>query len=132
MIFLLTFCVMLVGFLLLGISKAPLVALIVAFLDILPVIGVGTVLLPWSIFLFATGDLVTGVGLVILFLVNTVVRQIAEPKIVGKNLGIHPVLSLALIYVGYALFGFAGLLITPLIAVALGFLIEKNDTSKVN
>ncbi len=131
-IFVITFAVMLLGFLVLGIRKAALVALIVAFVDILPVIGVGTVLLPWSIFLFATGNHVTAVGLVILFIVNTVIREVAEPKIIGKNLGIHPILSLALIYIGYALFGFWGLLITPLIAVVLGFLIEKEDTAKVN
>ncbi|MBO5907781.1 MAG: AI-2E family transporter [Clostridia bacterium] len=124
-IFIITYVVMLLGFLVLGIEKSPLIALIVAALDILPVIGVGTVLVPWSIFLFATGEHVTGVGLVILFIVNTVIREVAEPKIIGKNLGIHPILSLALIYIGYALFGFAGLILTPLIAVAVGFLIEK-------
>ena len=132
LIFLITFFVMLLGFLLIGIKKAPLVAIIVAFLDILPVIGVGTVLVPWSIFLFASGNHVTGVGLLILFLVNTVIRQVAEPKIIGKNLGIHPILSLALIYIGYALFGFAGLLITPLMAVIIGFLFEKDDAAKVD
>lgn len=125
LIFLITFAVMLLGFLVLGIESAPLIALIVAFLDILPVIGVGTVLVPWSIFLFVTGTHVTAVGLVILFIVNTVIREVAEPKIIGKNLGIHPLLSLALIYMGYALFGFVGLLLTPLIAAVLGFLVEK-------
>lgn len=129
-IMLITFVIMLVGFLLLGISHAPLVALVIALLDILPVIGVGTVLLPWSVFSFVTGNTVLGVGLAVMFTVNEAVRQFAEPKIVGKNIGVHPLLTLLLIYVGFGLFGFFGMLLCPIVAAVL-LLLVKNDTPKI-
>lgn len=125
-IMLITYALMLVGFLILRISHAPLLALIVAFLDLLPVVGVGTVLLPWSVFAFITGNAPLGIGLAVLFLVNEVVRQLAEPKIIGKNLGVHPLLTLFLIYVGFGLFGFVGMLILPIIAAVAGLLVKKN------
>lgn len=132
LILLITFSIMTVGFFILGVPRAIIIATLVAILDLLPVIGVGTVLIPWSIVSFVTGDHFMGIGLILLFLVNTVVRELAEPKIIGKNLGLHPILSLALIYAGYGLFGFAGLLITPIIAVLLGLFLEKDNPTKVH
>ncbi len=129
-ILLITFAVMLSGFLILRVRNSALVALVVALLDILPVIGVGTVLVPWSIFAFLSGNIGRGVGLLVLFLVNTVIRQFSEPKIVGKSLDLHPVLTLVSLYVGYALFGLLGLILAPLIAVTLG-LLKNNSTSEV-
>lgn len=130
LIMLITFVIMLVGFLLLGVAHAPLVAIAVAILDLLPVIGVGTLLLPWSIFSFITGNTALGIGLAVLFAVNEAVRQFAEPKIVGKNIGVHPLLTLFLIYVGFGLFGFFGMLFAPILA-AVVLLFVKNDTTKV-
>ena len=129
-IFGITFVIMLVGLIFMRVEAPMLVALIIAFLDLLPVIGVGTVLVPWSIIGFATGDSFIGIGMIILFIVNTVVRELVEPKILGKNLGIHPILSLVLIYAGYALFGFAGLLITPIIAGVIGIVTERGDSPR--
>ena len=122
-----TFLIMFVGFFLLGVKYAPLVAIIVAFLDILPVIGVGTVLVPWSIFSFVTGNVGRGIGLLILFVANTVIRQFSEPKIVGKSLDLHPLITLAALYVGYSLFGIAGLVAAPILSVA--FALIKNDSA---
>lgn len=116
-LFVITYSLMFFGFLILGVKKAPLIALLVACLDVLPVVGVGTVLIPWGIFLVSIGNRYVGIGLFILFVINTVVRQLSEPKIVGKNLNIHPIVSLIILYVGYALFGFGGLLLLPLTAI---------------
>ncbi len=129
-IMLITFAIMLVGFLILRVAHAPLVALLVALLDLLPVIGVGTVLLPWSVFAMVSGNTVLGVGLAVLFVVNEAVRQFAEPKIVGKNIGVHPLLTLFLIYVGFGLFGFVGMLLFPITAAVISLFV-KNDTAKV-
>ena len=90
-----------------------------ALLDALPLIGVGTLLVPWSIYQFIFGDVRVGVGLLVLFGVHEILRQITEPKIIGKSLGIHPVLSLILLYVGYSIFGFFGLLLIPIAAVVV-------------
>jgi len=129
-IFLITFGLMLIGFLILRVRGAITVALIIAFLDLLPVIGVGTVLIPWSIFGFASGNNFIGVGMLVLFLVNTVIRELLEPKILGKNLGIHPILSLLLVYAGYAFFGFFGLLVAPIAAGLIGVLSKRAPNVK--
>ena len=114
-----------------GVKYAVLFAFIVALLDALPLIGVGTVLVPWSIYQLMFGNVRLGIGLIILFVAHEVIRQFIEPKIVGKNLGIHPVLSLILLYSGYILFGFYGLIFIPLLSVIIDILLNKNDTSKV-
>ena len=122
---LITFALMLAGFLLIEVKHAFLLAAVVALLDVLPVLGVGTVLVPWSVFCFATGDAGLGIGLAVLFVVNTVLRQVIEPKIVGKSLDMHPVLTLFLLYAGYLLFGIAGVLLVPVAALIIGTLINR-------
>ncbi len=130
-ILLITFAVMLCGLVVLGVENAVIIALIIALLDILPVIGVGTVLIPWSIFAFAAGNIGQGIGLIVIFIVNTVIRQLAEPKILGKNLNLHPILTLVSMYVGFAFFGFFGLFTAPLIAV-IPALFKNNSTPQVD
>jgi len=116
-IFIFTFAELLVGFVILRQKYAFLLALITALVDILPVLGTGTVLIPWAIYLFASGDLRTAVGLLILYAVISVLRQVLEPKIVGAGIGMHPLLALVSMYVGLRLFGFFGMLLVPLVAV---------------
>lgn len=122
---LITFSLMLAGFWLIRVEHAFLLATVVALLDILPVIGVGTVLVPWSVFCFATGEGSLGIGLAVLFVINTVLRQIIEPKIVGKSLDMHPILTLILLYAGYLLLGIAGVLLVPIAALIIGMLINR-------
>lgn len=117
LLFLLTFAQLSLGFFLLRVEYPFLIALLGAALDILPVLGVGTVLLPWAIFALMTGATMRGVGLLVLYAVMTVIRQIAEPHLVGKSLGLHPLLMLMAFYVGLKLFGFAGIFIGPALAV---------------
>ena len=131
LIMLITYLTVLLGFFVLGVEHAPLIALVVALLDILPVIGVGTVLIPWGIVEIAMGEQFMGVGLLILFVVNTLVRQLSEPKIVGKNLDLHPVATLIFLYVGYRLFGFAGLILFPVVAITITVALKKDNSSQV-
>lgn len=132
LIMLITFSLMLAGFLLIGVKHALIVAVIVSLLDILPIIGVGTVLVPWSIFELVSGEHAVGIGLIVLFVVNVVVRQLAEPKIVGKSLNMHPVLTLIFLYVGYALFGIWGLVTVPVLAALLGVLFNENSPPEID
>ncbi len=118
-IMLITFAIMLVGLLILGVESAVLSALFIALFDILPLIGVGAVLLPSSLLSFAVGDAARGVGFIVLFLVYTVVRESLEPKIFGKSLDVHPLVTLISVYVGYGLFGLTGLVVFPVCAVLL-------------
>lgn len=89
-------------------------ALIIAFVDILPVLGVGTVLIPWAIISFFNSDWGMGIGLLILWIIIIVVRNFLEPKLVGGRFGLHPVMTMLAIYVGGALFGFIGVFVLPL------------------
>jgi predicted PurR-regulated permease PerM len=90
----LTFVELTVGFLLLKIKYAILVALLVALIDLLPVFGTGTVLLPWGFFELFMGSATKGVGILLLYFVVTIVRNFAEPKIIGKQIGINPLFTL--------------------------------------
>ena len=127
-----TFVIMLAGFLILRVKNALFLALVISLLDILPLIGVGTVIVPWSIFQLVFGSPVVGIGLIVLLIVHEITRQFAEPRIVGKSLGLHPIVSLVLLYVGYSLFGFFGMLITPVVGILAGLLINKNDATEIS
>jgi len=122
---LITFVLMLLGLIILKVKYALLFAFIIALLDALPLIGVGTVLIPWGVYQIIFGEIWLGIGLLVLFGISVILRQIIEPKIVGKNLGVHPIVSLILLYVGYSLFGFFGLLLVPLLAVVAGVAFDK-------
>ena len=131
LLFLLTVAELLVGFLILRIHYAFLLALLTAVLDILPVLGVGTVLLPYALFSFAVGNGGLGVGLLVLYAVITVLRQIAEPRLVGKSLGLHPIPMLISFYVGLRLFGVAGVLLGPFMAMVIkSFWERKGDPAR--
>ena len=117
-IILLITCVQLfVGFMILKIPYAMTLSVMIALIDILPVLGVGTVLVPWSIVLYIMGDSYTATGLLIIFAVIWVVRQISEPKIVGESIGIPPLITLAAMYIGFKLMGFSGLFVFPIGAI---------------
>ena len=124
--FLLTFVELLVGFLALRVEYVFLLAFLTAVLDILPVLGVGTVLIPFALFSFVTGNVFQGVGLLILYGLITVIRQIAEPHLVGKSLGLHPILMLVSFYAGWKLFGVAGVFLGPALALLIKAFFEQS------
>lgn len=126
-IFVLTFSELLIGFTVLKIRYAPLLAALIAVIDILPVLGTGTALIPWAAAEILIGNTSFGIGIAVLYGVIAVVRNFAEPKIIGKQIGINPLFTLLAMFVGIKLFGFAGIFILP---VALIVVIEyyKNDT----
>lgn len=130
LLFLLTLGELLVGFLILSVDYAFLLALVTAILDILPVLGVGTVLIPYAIFSFVTGSTALGWGVLVLYGIITVVRQIAEPRLVGKSLGLHPILMLISFYAGWKLFGVAGVFIGPLIAMIVKAVWGQTDNAE--
>ena len=110
-----------------------LVALGVSIVDVLPVLGTGTVLVPWAVVMILLKNYSVGFGLLILYGVVTIVRQIAEPHLVGGSLGIHPLASLLFMFAGLQLFGFWGLLLGPaaaLIFQELFFPEEREDLTR--
>lgn len=121
---LITFAIMTLAFVLFGVEYALALALLVALLDALPVIGVGTVLVPWGVVRLLLGDTRLGVSLLVLFVFNAILRQFIEPKIIGDSLGISPILSLILLYVSYGVFGLFGVVLIPLFTVILRVLTD--------
>ena len=100
--------------------KYPLlIALITAFVDALPILGSGTVLVPWAIISALDGDINLGVALVVLWIIMCVVRQFIEPKVVSNKLGIHPIFTLIAMYTGFKLFGVMGLLVGPIALIII-------------
>ncbi|MFA6731087.1 MAG: sporulation integral membrane protein YtvI [Eubacteriales bacterium] len=116
-IIILTFIELFVFLSLLRVKYALIIAFITSLIDILPVLGTGTVLIPWGITLIVFGSSGKGMGVLGAYAFITIVREILEPKIVGKSMGIHPLLSLFSIYVGFKLFGILGMFALPLLAM---------------
>ena len=97
-------------------------------MDILPILGVGTVLLPWAIIEIAiTKDIFTGIGLIIVYLIITVVRQITEPKVVAGSLGLHPLITIISMYAGFKLLGILGMIVGPMTALAVKSFLKKPE-----
>ncbi len=110
----LTFFELLIGFSILGFRYPFLIAIVIAAVDFLPVLGTGTVLVPWSVISFLAGRQGRALGLLALWGVTMLVRQLAEPRIMGKHLGIHPLFSLLASYTGLKLFGIPGMVLLPI------------------
>ncbi len=126
-LFLLAATVFAVGFLLLGVEYACLFAVFAAFVDALPALGSGAVLLPFAVFAFATGDFRLGLGLCILWGAASLVRQVAEPKIMGGQLGVHPLVNLMAVYLGYRFFGVTGLVFMPIAVVIVKNIVQSEE-----
>lgn len=113
------------GFLLLKIPNALLWASIVTLVDILPVLGVGTVLLPWSLVSYLQGNTAKALGLLGIFGLIWLVRSVLEPKLVSKELGVDPLVTLIAIYAGFRLWGIVGMLLSPILAICATEVIRR-------
>lgn len=120
-----TFAVALTGLLLLRISHAPLWAALIALVDAFPVLGTGTVLVPWSIVSFLQGDTVLAFGLLGLYAAAALIRSMLEPRLLGKQLGLDPLVTLMALYAGFQLWGIGGMILAPLLAVAVTQLVTQ-------
>ena len=119
-----TWGILTVGFYILKVRHAPLWALAVSVLDAFPLLGTGAVLVPWSLVSFLQADTGRAFGLLILYAAVTIIRTTLEPKLIGKQLGLDPLLTLAALYAGYRLWGIMGMLVAPIVTVAGAQLME--------
>ena len=124
----LTFVELAVGFLVLQIPYAIWAALAIAVFDILPILGTGGILLPWAAIVCLMGNYSLAVGLLVLYLIITVIRNIIEPKIVGKQIGLHPLAALAALFVGLKLCGLVGMIGMP---VGLSILVNMEKSGEI-
>ena len=124
-----TLLVLLTGLTLLGIPYAPVWAAAIALLDALPLLGTGTVLIPWSLIRLLQGDRPTALGLLACYLTACLLRSSLEPRFVGKQLGLDPLVTLAALYCGYRLWGFGGMLLSPLLTITVFSAIPSRKSS---
>ena len=124
-----TFGLMLLGFFLLRIPRAPFWALTVALVDAFPILGTGAILVPWSILSFLQGDTLPAFGLLGLYAAAALVRSILEPRFLGKHLGLDPLVTLMALYAGYRLWGILGMILAPMLAVAATQLLTKDQSA---
>lgn len=94
-----------------------LMALFIGFVDALPILASGTVMIPWAIICALNGDINLGIAIIILLIIMSVVRQVLEPKLVSKNIGVHPIFTLIAMYTGFKVIGIMGLLVGPIVLI---------------
>ena len=94
-----------------------LLALFIGFVDALPILGSGTVMIPWAIICGLNGDINLGIAIIVLLIVMSIARQFLEPKLVSKNIGVHPIFTLIAMYTGFKIIGIMGLLIGPIVLI---------------
>lgn len=115
----LTFAMVGAGFLLLRVKQPLLWALVTAVVDAVPILGTGTILIPMALASLLWGEKVRGIGLLALYLTAMMTRSALEPKLVGRELGMNPLLTLMALYVGFRLWGVTGMILSPILAVSV-------------
>ncbi len=119
LIMLITFFELALGLGILGIKSFIVVSILIAIVDLLPVLGIGTVLLPWSIVSFLLDDYKKGIGLLIIYLIIGIVRNIIEPKIISGQININPLFTLLAMFLGYKTLGLFGIILFPIILIVV-------------
>lgn len=109
--------VLTIGFLILGVNYPLLFGLVIALVDALPALGTGLILIPWSLVSFLQGNTFLGVGLLLLFAAAALLRTALEPRMLGKQIGLDPLLTLLSLYAGYRFLGLPGMIFFPIAAI---------------
>lgn len=115
---LVTYGIVGVGLLVLGIPRGLFWAALIAVVDAVPVLGTGTVLVPWAVVELLRGQTLQGIGLLLVYGVALVTRTVLEPRLVGRYLGLDPLLTLVFLYVGFKIWGILGMIFAPMLAAA--------------
>lgn len=121
----LTFVELSIGFFVIGIGNPIGLAFLIAIVDIMPVLGTGTIMIPWFIAELAMGNTTVGISLAVLYIIITIIRNILEPKLVGAQIGLHPLATLICIYVGLKLWGVVGMFGIPIAVVIIKTMHEQ-------
>lgn len=116
-----------VGFVVLRIPYGPGWAALVALVDAVPILGTGTVLVPWALVCLLQGQGLRAVGLLCTYAAAAIVRTVLEPRLVGRQLGLDPLVTLGALYLGYRFWGFLGLLLTPILASAAKSMVTAEE-----
>lgn len=104
--------ILLIGLNVIGVKYTVLLSILISFVDMIPFLGTGTIMIPWFLYKFLIGNYEIAVGLVVLYVITQVTRQLIQPKLVGDSMGLNPLLTLFLLYWGYKLGSVIGLLVS--------------------
>ncbi|MEG1742660.1 MAG: sporulation integral membrane protein YtvI [Clostridia bacterium] len=131
LIIMITFTELFVFFTVMEIRFAFLIAFFVSLIDILPVLGTGTVLIPWAVILLISGNTYMGIAILVAYAFITIVREIIEPRIIGKCMGISPLPTLIAMYIGLNFFGIIGIFLCPMAVIMAKniYATKKKDTA---
>ena len=113
------YVILLIGLMILRVDFAWLIAFGIAFLDMLPVFGTGTILCPWAVIKLFSGNYTTAVGMIILYIVSLVVHQLVQPKLIGDSVGLDPFAALFFMFLGYRISSVAGMIL----AIPIGMIL---------
>lgn len=111
------FCYLVVAYLVLGIKPPFFIAFITALVDAIPILGTGTVLVPWAIFQLITGEYVMAIGLFVIYVLAIVIRQFTEPRVVSAQIGLHPLITITAMYAGLKAIGVLGMILGPVVTL---------------
>ena len=125
-----TFSVVTLGLVILGVSYAPAWALFISLVDAMPILGSGVILIPWALICLLQGNHFQAIGILCTYAAATILRTSLEPRLVGKQLGLDPLLTLLFLYVGYRLFGIIGMLLSPILAAVVKGIVECIESNK--
>ena len=121
-----TLGILMAGLLFLRVPHGILLAFAISLVDAFPVLGTGTVLLPWALILWLQGDSARAVGVLGIYAIISVTRSVLEPKLVGRQLGLDPLITLFALYAGFKLWGLAGMILSPMLAVTVVQILPEN------
>ena len=121
-----TLGILVAGLLFLRVPHGILLAFAISLVDAFPVLGTGTVLLPWALILWLQGDSARAVGVLGIYAIISVTRSVLEPKLVGRQLGLDPLITLFALYAGFKLWGLAGMILSPMLAVTVVQILPEN------
>lgn len=122
-----TFFELTVGLTVIGVKYALAVSLIIAVIDVLPVLGCGCVLVPWAVWEFFYGEASRGIALLVLLGVIYLIRQVLDSKLIGKMTGVHPFVALACLYLGWHIGGVGGMIVAPILLCAVRSLEKSSE-----
>lgn len=125
----LTFVQLCICFFIIGIQNPIGTAVAISLFDAMPLLGIGFVMLPWCLILFATGNISLAISLLVIYVIIGILRGFLEPKVLGKQLGMHPLATLFAVYLGMNLMGFFGMVLFP-IFMQIGICIYKSKNLK--
>jgi sporulation integral membrane protein YtvI len=124
MSFVATICIL--GLMIIGSQYWMIIGIGIALFDIIPILGSGGILIPWAVYSFISGNTAFGIGLLVIWGLCFLTRQFLEPKVVGKRIGIHPIILLISIYLGITILGPFGILLGPLTVLVIKSIMETN------